>query len=46
VSFIAYLAAGFIRNVYISLLLAVALMVVAIFILKAWQRRKDAKAAV
>ncbi|MBO5952967.1 MAG: Na+/H+ antiporter NhaC family protein [Oscillospiraceae bacterium] len=41
VSFVAYLAAGFVRNVFISLIIAVALMCVALFLLKLWQNKKE-----
>ena len=45
VSFFAYLVAGFVRNVYLSLLIAVALMSAALFLLKWWQNRIDRKHA-
>ena len=45
VSFFAYLAAGFVRNVYISLAIAAALMGIALFVLKLWQKKQEAKLA-
>ena len=41
VSFCAYLIAGFVRNVYISLLLAMVLMGVVLFIMKMMQHRYE-----
>ena len=41
VSFVAYLAAGFVRNVFISLLIAVALMGLALFVMSLWQRKHE-----
>ncbi len=40
VSFVAYLIAGFVRNVYVSLLVAFGLMVAALFIIKLMQKKK------
>ena len=40
VSFVAYLVAGFVRNVYISLAIALALMVGALFVIRWIQNRK------
>ena len=45
VSFFAYLVAGFVRNVYLSLLIAIILMAAALFLLKSWQKRVDRKQA-
>jgi Na+/H+ antiporter NhaC len=42
VSFVAYLIAGFVRNVYVSLLIAFALMIVTLFVLKMYQKKKAA----
>ena len=42
VSFVAYLIAGFVRNVYVSLLIAFALMIVTLFVLKMHQKKKAA----
>ena len=44
ISFFAYLAAGFIRNVYISLGIAVALMVGALFVIR-WLHNRKAQTA-
>ena len=40
VSFVAYLIAGFVRNVYVSLLIAFALMIVTLFVIKLIQKKK------
>ena len=45
VSFFAYLVAGFVRNVYISLLVALAFMAIALFVLKLLQNKKEQKLA-
>jgi len=42
VSFFAYLVAGFVRNVYISLLVAFIFMAVTLFVLKMMQNKKAA----
>ncbi len=39
VSFVAYLIAGFVRNVYISLLVAFVLMIATLFIIKLMQKK-------
>ena len=45
VSFFAYLVAGFVRNVYISLLVAFAFMAITLFVLKLLQNKKEQKLA-
>jgi len=42
VSFFAYLAAGFIRNAALSLLVAVVFMGIALFVIKLLQKKKEA----
>ena len=40
VSFVAYLIAGFVRNVFVCLFIAFALMIVTLFVLKVYQKKK------
>ena len=43
VSFVAYILAGFIRNVFIVLPIAIVLMIATLFVIKAITKKSEAK---